>query len=266
MDILQKISNHKITEVDQRRKITPIEALEKSDYFGRASVSLSQHILRPDQTGVIAEFKKKSPSEGFINRNADVRLITRGYIDAGSSALSILTDAPFFGGSTEDLQLARTVNECPILRKDFIVDEYQIYEAKAIGADAILLIAEILSKIQIKSFTALAHQLNMEVLMEIHSEVQLEKFIDEIDVLGVNNRNLKNFEVSISHSVDMYDQLPANVVKISESGIHHVEEMIELAEVGYDGFLIGTQFMRTKDPVQACKALLENYRAQYQSK
>lgn len=262
MDILQKIKKHKEAEVAQRRSIYPLQLLKGSLYYDSAVVSLSHYIQRKDKSGVIAEYKKKSPSEGYINQYADVEEISIGYMQAGASALSILTDETFFGGSADDLKLARTFNYCPILRKDFIVDEYQIHEAKSIGADAILLIAEILTAEQIVQFTDVAHNLGLEVLMEIHSESELEKYTEGIDVLGVNNRNLKNFEVDIQHSVDMVDKLPSDVVKISESGIRDVADMLRLAEAGYEGFLIGTQFMKTSHPAQACRIMLEDFMTQ----
>lgn len=259
MDILQKIKKHKEDEVSQRRSMYPLQLLEESIYYDSSVVSLSQYIRRKDKSGVIAEFKKKSPSEGYINQYADVEEISIGYMQAGASALSILTDENFFGGSSDDLKLARTYNYCPILRKDFIVDEYQIHETKSIGADAILLIAEILSASQIKQYVTVAHQLGLEVLMEIHSEEELGKFTEGIDVIGVNNRNLKNFAVDIQHSIDMIEKLPTDVVKISESGIRDVSDMVRLAKAGYEGFLIGTQFMKTSHPAQACRIMLEDY-------
>lgn len=259
MDILQQIKEHKIKEVAQRKQHVPLISLKNRKYYNRPVISLSEYVRREDRTGVIAEFKKKSPSEGFINRDADAQAITTGYIEAGASGLSVLTDAHFFGGSDEDLDLARQANSSPVLRKDFTVDEYQIYEARAIGADAILLIAEILSGDEIKRFADTAHALGLEVLMEIHSKKELEKYADGIELIGVNNRNLKDFTVDIRHSMDIYPDLPSEAVKISESGIRSAEEMVMLAEAGFDGFLIGTQFMKTPDPVRACQLMLEEF-------
>lgn len=262
MDILQKIKDHKVSEVAQRRSDTPLDALKDSPHYSASTFSLTQALRTPGATGVISEFKKKSPSEGFINQNACVKEVTTGYIQAGASALSVLTDEHFFGGTSEDLQMARKHNRCPILRKDFIIDEYQIHETKSMGADVILLIAEILTADQVENFSALARSLGIEVLLEIHSEEQLDKYTPSVNVIGVNNRNLKNFKVDIQHSIDLFDRLPEDSVKISESGISQVSDMVRLADAGYEGFLIGTQFMKTADPVNACRTMLEEYKNQ----
>jgi len=259
MNILQKIRKHKEQEVAERKSLYPIKLLQKSLYYDSPVVSLSQYICREDKSGVIAEFKKKSPSEGFINQYADVEEISIGYMQSGASALSILTDEHFFGGSSADLKTARTYNYCPILRKDFIIDEYQIHETKSIGADALLLIAEILSGEEIERFTHLAHELELEVLMEIHNKAELKKIAEGIDVIGVNNRNLKDFTVDISHSEELFAKLPDDPVKISESGIRNEMDMIRLYNAGYEGFLIGTQFMKTPHPERACRLLIEAY-------
>lgn len=259
MDILEKIKKHKIGEVAQRKSLVSLEELKSRDLYDRTVFSMSEYVKDSNRTGVIAEFKKKSPSEGFINRDADVKRITSGYITAGASGLSVLTDESFFGGSDDDLFAARQANNSPVLRKDFIVDSYQIHEAKSIGADMILLIAEILTKDDILRFSDTAHELGMEVLLEIHSRVQLDKYVDGIEVIGVNNRNLKDFTVDIRHSIDLFNDLPHEAVKISESGIRNADEMVTLAEAGYDGFLIGTQFMKTPDPVSVCSRLLDEF-------
>lgn len=259
MDILQKIKEHKIKEVAQRRNQVSLEEIKARELYGRSVFSMSEFVKDKDRTGVIAEFKKKSPSEGFINRDADVKKITTGYISAGASGLSVLTDEEFFGGSDDDLTAAREANGSPVLRKDFTVDTYQIHEAKAMGADIILLIAEILTKEDVQRFSDAAHELGMEVLLEIHSKDQLEKYADGIELIGVNNRNLKDFSVDIRHSIDLFNDLPEEAVKISESGIRSADEMVTLAQAGFDGFLIGTQFMKTSDPVSACTRLLEEF-------
>jgi indole-3-glycerol phosphate synthase len=197
MDILQTIAAHKQKEVQERKELYPVKLLEKSIYFSSSCVSLKKYLLRDDLPGIIAEFKRKSPSKGFINKYADVERTTIGYMQAGASALSVLTDIDYFGGRSEDLTTARKFNFCPVLRKDFILDEYQVIEARSIGADAILLIAAILEKKQIASLSKLAHELGMEVILEIHCEEELEKVIPEIQIVGVNNRNLKTMEISL---------------------------------------------------------------------
>ena len=259
MDILQKISKQKEKEVKERKSLYPVKLLQKSLHYNSPVVSLSKYIRRDDKSGVIAEFKKKSPSEGFINEHADVKEITTGYVQSGASALSILTDEVFFGGTSEDLNKARTYNDCPILRKDFIIDEYQIHETKSMGADAMLLIAELLTAKQIEEFTRIAHEIGLEVLMEIHDGEELSKYAEGIDVLGVNNRNLRDFTVDIRHSMHLFPHLPEDPVKISESGIRDENDMIQLYKAGFEGFLIGTQFMRTDHPGEACRLLIEAF-------
>jgi len=262
MNILDKIVEYKKGEVAKRKGAFPIVELEKSQSFDRATYSMSSFIRREDKSGIIAEFKRKSPSKPSINLDASVVDVTTGYIDAGASALSVLTDENFFGGSSDDLIAARANNECPILRKDFIIDEYQIIEAKSIGADAILLIAEILSPEEVITFTRVAQSLGMEVLMEVHSLIQLDKYEGNINLIGVNNRNLETFTTSIETSQNLYPQLPNEVTKISESGIHNIDAIHSLKRIGYDGFLIGERFMTKVDPGLACKQFIQNIELQ----
>lgn len=252
-NILQEIKDFKITEVEQNKAISPIAKLEKSKYFESPTLSLQQYITRADKSGIIAEFKRKSPSKPNINLYANPEEVTIGYMQAGASALSVLTDSNYFGGSSKDLTTARDFNYCPILRKDFTVDEYQIYEAKSIGADAILLIAEILSPAEIKQFTKTAHELNLEVLLELHNEDQLNKYYSEIDLIGINNRDLKTFDVDFNRSAQLIHQLPSDKTKIAESGIQTIADIKLLKECGFDGFLIGELFMRNTKPALACK-------------
>lgn len=259
MDILDKITAEKKKEVALRKSLYPTALLEKTIYFKTPVVSFAHYITRPDKSGVVAEFKRKSPSEGYINQYASAEEISMGYMQAGASAISVLTDEVFFGGSSKDLETVRKFNYCPILRKDFVIDEYQLIEAKSIGADVVLLIAEILSKEAVQSLSQTAKDLGLEVLLEVHSADQLDKVGEAVNVVGVNNRNLKNFEVSIQTSLDLYDQIPADKVKISESGIQHADHMITLYQKGFDGFLIGTQFMKSADPVAACRLLIEDF-------
>ena len=257
MTILKEITNHKVKEVAERQALYPTKLLEQSIYFNRPSVSLKQYLVNPEGSGIIAEFKRYSPSKGDINANVLVEKTTMGYVEAGASALSVLTDEKFFKGHNVDLTEARKFNYCPILRKDFVVDEYQIVEAKSIGADAILLIAEYLDKNQIAQFSKFAKSLDLEVLMEIHSAEQLEKLNPNIDVVGVNNRNLKTFEVNIQNSIELFSAIPDDFVKISESGINSPESIIELKEVGFQGFLIGEYFMKSTDPANACRKFIK---------
>lgn len=261
MDILDKIVAHKKEEVKKKLSLYPVKLLEQSIYFNTPSVSFKKYLLREDKSGIIAEFKKKSPSQGFINPYAKVEKVSIGYMQAGASALSVLTDQDFFGGSNENLTEARKYNFCPILRKDFIIDEYQIIEAKAIGADVILLIAECLEKEQVKQFAKTAKNLGLEVLLEIHSGEQLNKINSDIDAVGVNNRNLKTFEVSIESSLHLINGIPDSVVKISESGLKKPESVVRLKEAGFQGFLIGTHFMQSDNPALACQQFINEVKA-----
>jgi len=252
MNILDKIIAHKKTEVAAAKVTQSIQSLEKNSYFSAPKISLKEYILRNDKSGIIAEFKRKSPSKGIINETATTEKVTTGYSNAGASALSVLTDAKFFGGTKEDVLAARQVNTIPILRKDFTIDEYQIIEAKAIGANAILLIAAVLTKTEIKRFTALAHSIGLEVLLEIHSNEELDKYIPEIRIVGINNRNLKTFEVDFENAIRLAKSLPSNTVKIAESGISNYKNIDYLRTHGFDGFLIGENFMKTENPGQTC--------------
>ena len=257
MNVLNEIIAHKRNEVLERAETHPIKFLEKSLYFQSECVSLKHYIQREDKSGIIAEFKRKSPSKGMINEFADVEKISIGYMQSGASALSVLTDQTFFGGSSKDLTIARKFNFCPILRKDFIVSEYQIIEAKSIGADAILLITAILTKQEIEKFTRVAHNLGLEVLLEIHTEEELEKYSPEIKLVGINNRNLKTFDVDFENSILLSQQLPTGTVKIAESGISNPENINHLKSHGFEGFLIGESFMKTAAPELECKKFIE---------
>ncbi len=257
MTILDKIIAHKKIEVERGKLKLPIATLEKSPLFNRNTFSLKSALQRTDHLGVIAEFKRKSPSKGLINGEANVEQVTMDYIKAGASGLSVLTDVDFFGGSNENLVRARRVNEHPILRKEFIIDEYQLLEAKALGADVILLIAECLEEKQVYDLAKSAKSLGLEVLMEIHSVDQLKKVNPYLDIVGVNNRNLKDFSVSIETSLGLFEQIPNDFVKISESGLSNAEAIVTLWQAGFQGFLIGEYFMKQPDPGLACKKLIE---------
>lgn len=257
MNILEKIIAHKRIEIAENRLNTPVQQLEKKSFFGRPVVSLSQSLLDPDSTGIIAEFKRQSPSRGVINANADVVEVTTAYAASGAAALSVLTDVDFFGGSNTDLEKAR-INSIPILRKDFIIDEYQILEARAIGADVILLIAACLTPKQVKQLAGFARSLGLEVLLEIHSEDELAHIGDECNVVGVNNRDLKYFTVDINRSLELSDKIPAGKVKISESGITDTDSIHKLRDAGFKGFLIGENFMREHDPAVAFASFVKN--------
>ncbi len=249
MTILDKIIAHKRLEVTRNKTRRPIQELQTMPFFSRPVISLVK-ALESGGTGIIAEFKRQSPSKGVINARADVVEVTRAYAENGAAALSVLTDKHFFGGSNEDLMQAR-VNPIPILRKDFIVDEYQVVEARAIGADVILLIAAALDPGEVKRLAAFARELQLEVLLEIHDASELGHICDECDVIGVNNRNLKTFTVNIQQSIDLLDSMPADRIRISESGITDTATIHRLKQAGFKGFLIGENFMKQEDPAIA---------------
>ena len=248
MNILDKITLDKRNEVALRKQLIPTSQLELSVLFGRQTVSLANN-LRNSRSGIIAEHKRRSPSKSVINNNLNVQDVAKGYQDAGVCGMSVLTDGKYFGGSLDDLLTARASCNLPLLRKEFIIDEYQMLEAKAYGADVILLIAAILSRDEIKQFSEFAKSLNLDVLLEVHNEEELHKSImPSLDMLGVNNRNLKTFEVSLETSKLLSTQIPNDFVKVSESGISSVEAIKELQPFGYQGFLIGENFMKTDNP------------------
>lgn len=247
MTILDKITADKIKEVILRKSIIPASQLEKSVLFTKQTKSLATAVIQG--TGIIAEYKRRSPSKSVINNSLSVQDVAQGYENAGVSGMSVLTDGKYFGGSLDDLIIARASTRFPLLRKEFIVDEYQIIEAKAYGADAILLIAATLSRKQIETFSKLAKSLGLDVLCESHNEEELQKSImSSVDLLGINNRNLKTFEVSLETSKELIKQIPDDFVKVSESGISSVEAIKELKPHGFQGFLIGENFMKTEDP------------------
>ena len=261
MTILDEILEHKRKEVAERKSLYPVKLLQQSIYFPTSCVSLKKYLLREDKSGIIAEIKRKSPSKGVINPHVSVERTSIGYMQAGASALSILTDKQFFGGSNDDLTTARKFNFCPILRKDFIIDEYQIIEAKSIGADAILLIAAALEPKKLKELCAFTHSLGLEVLMEVHDDVELTNNLEaDADLIGVNNRNLKTFELSVETSKRLSKLIPDSVVKVSESGIESPEEILNLKDYGFRGFLIGQTFMQNSRPERAAMDFIKELR------
>ena len=251
MTILETITHYKKREVASKKEAFPISMLEQATHFNRPIISLVKS-LKNYPIGIIAEHKRKSPSKSVINDKIPLNEIVKGYETGGASAISVLTDSHFFGGSLDDLLLARQTTLLPILRKEFIIDPYQVYEAKAYGADAILLIAACLSKQEIADFSAIANALELEVLVEIHNEEELDKALhNTVNSIGVNNRNLKTFEVSIDNSIKLSEKIPSEFLKISESGIHSPNQLKQLVTHGFEGFLIGEHFMKTDNPGKA---------------
>ena len=248
MSILNEIILNKKKEVELRKKLFPPSYWEKSPLFGRKTSSLTNK-LKNSCSGIIAEHKRRSPSRSNFNISLSVSEVAIGYEAAGVCGMSILTDLKYFGGSLEDLNAARAVCEFPLLRKEFIIDPYQVIEAKANGADVILLIAAILSRDKIKLLSETAKSLNLEVLLEVNNEKELEKSVmPSLDMLGVNNRDLKTFEVNLEKSKELASKIPNDFVKVSESGINKIESIQDLKSFGFQGFLIGESFMKSTNP------------------
>jgi indole-3-glycerol phosphate synthase len=262
MTILDKIIAFKKKEITKIKADVPLKKLVESPLFQRTPISLKKSLLEVNSTGIIAEFKRQSPSKGVINDKATIEDVTNGYLDANVAAQSILTDTSFFGGTMVDLIKARTINTTkPILRKDFIVDGFQIVEAKAIGADVILLIAACLTSEELKNYGNLATDIGLEVLYEVHTQEDLDKMNDlDNKIIGINNRNLNTFEVDLENSIKLSSQIPDSSIKISESGISDPKIIIGLKEYGFQGFLIGETFMNKENPGEACLEFISQIR------
>ncbi len=256
MDILEQIASAKREEVKFSKLKVPADKLERSGFFNRLMPSFRDALEKPGPS-VIGEFKRRSPSRGDINPSADIRNVAQGYQNAGTAAMSILTDEQFFGGNNSDLREAAGLIKIPLLRKDFIVDEYQVIESKSIGASAILLIASILEREEVEMFSKLAISLGMDVLFEIHDLDDMEKMSQYTDIIGVNNRNLKTFAVTMNNSENLLKHLPENSLKVAESGIQTYIDVRRLFDNGYDAFLIGETFMKASDPGFAAKKFID---------
>ena len=261
MSVLDKINTNTLKEVEERKAKVSVAELEASTYFGRETYSLKNSLLTSNNFGIISEVKMKSPSKGIINAKVTPQEVGEGYYKAGASAISVLTDFEYFGGKMEYLTAVRERVEIPVLRKDFILTEYQIIEAKSIGADVILLIAASLEPKRLEELAKFAHSLGLEVLMEVHNLEELEVSLNpHLDVVGVNNRNLKTMEVSVQTSLDLVDKIPSEFTKISESGLTDGATIRSLIDAGYKGFLIGETFMKTANPPAALAELITNIR------
>lgn len=260
MNILETIITEKEIEVSRQKALFPVAVLEQSDFFNRKTFSLKEFLLDETKTGIIAEFKRKSPSKGIINDRSDVVEVTKAYTTNGASCLSVLTDEIFFGGTASDLKSAR-VNNIPILRKDFIIDEYQIVEARAMGADVILLIAACLSPQRVLELAVFAKTLQLEVLLEIHNEDELQHICDAVEIVGINNRDLKTFTVDINRSIELGKKIPASKLKIAESGINNTDTICTFKNAGFHGFLIGENFMKEADPTIAFAEFVKQLKA-----
>ena len=261
MSILDRIVADKKIEVAQRKQLFPTTYWEASPLFDRPANALSER-LRASASGIIAEHKRRSPSKQNINSSLSVATVAKGYEKAGVCGMSVLTDGKYFGGSLDDLTLARAATDFPLLRKEFIIDEYQLIEAKAHGADVVLLIAAVLTRAEIQQLSTTGKSLGLDVLSEVHNLEELEKSIlPTIDMLGVNNRNLKTFEVSLDTSRTLAEKIPTEFVKVSESGISDVNAIKDLMTYGYQGFLVGENFMKTNDPGAAAQDFIQQLEA-----
>lgn len=258
MTILDTIVAQKRIEVEKKKLIHDVSFLKRQPAYSRNCFSLKSGLLDPEATGIIAEFKRKSPSKGWINASADPIAVTGSYQAAGASGISILTDESFFGGKNEDVINCRPHLDIPILRKEFIIDTYQVHESKSLGADLILLIAACLTREEVAQLAALAHDIGLEVLLELHDEDELGHVCNDVDLVGINNRSLKTFEVNIERSIRMAGRLPADKIKVAESGIDQPEQVRMFRENGYKGFLIGESFMKNADPGEALTAFVKN--------
>lgn len=255
-DILDQILANKRFELDIQQQALSFEALEDAACEPREFHSMRQS-LETSPSGIIAEFKRRSPSKGWIQPDGKADEIPAAYAEAGASALSILTDEKFFGGTLRDIRTARPLVQLPILRKDFVIDEYQLLQARVAGADAVLLIASCLEKETCRFLTARSHELGLEVLLEIHRESELEYITEEVDMVGINNRNLGTFVTDVQNSFTLASQLNERAssfarrpVLVSESGISSPTTVKELRKAGFRGFLIGENFMKTDAPGQ----------------
>lgn len=256
MDILSEIIANKRFEVDLQKQAISLEQLREGMDEAPAGRSMKQ-ALASSASGIIAEFKRRSPSKGWIKQEACPENIVPSYEAAGASALSILTDEHFFGGSLKDIRQARPLVNIPILRKDFIIDEYQLYQARLVGADAVLLIAAALEREKCSELAEKAHALGLEVLLEIHSAEELSYIDDKTDMIGINNRNLGTFFTDVENSFRLAGQLPKNAVLVSESGISRPEVVKRLRDAGFRGFLIGETFMKTPQPGEALRNFIK---------
>lgn len=260
MNILDKIIDCKRDEVRISKELVPVSILESSDFFKVEMPSFYNALAKPGPS-IIGEFKRKSPSKGIINDSSDIVQVVKGYKDAGISAISVLTDYEFFGGQKNDLEIVAEFIQTPLLRKDFIIDEYQVIESKSIGASAILLIASVLTKIEIKHLASMAHNLGLDILFEIHDKEDLEKIVPAINIVGINNRNLNNFEISMDNSLKLVECLPQNCIKVAESGLRSHNDVNQLFKTGFDAFLIGENFMRSDDPALTASQFMKDLRS-----
>ncbi|MGF2411272.1 MAG: indole-3-glycerol phosphate synthase TrpC [Ferruginibacter sp.] len=260
-NILEQVVEKRKTTVQQLKAILPMQAWQMMPLYNRKCISLKQNLLDEKGTGIIAEFKRASPSKGIINNDANVFDVVSGYELHGAAAASILTEPVYFKGTNDDIINIRESINIPILRKDFIFDEYQIAEAKAIGADVILLIAASLTPAEVKRLATFATGVGLEVLLEIHTEEELQHICDATEIVGINNRDLKTFTVDINRSIELGKKIPADKIKIAESGINNIDTICTFKNAGFKGFLIGENFMKAPNPTIAFAEFVQQLKA-----
>jgi len=262
MSILTEIVAAKRKEVERFKPLSSIARFEKEGFFWQfTNRSLKNSLLAAENRGIIAEFKRRSPSKGwFKSKEVEVESVVKEY-NRQAAGVSILTDEQYFGGDLDDLIQAKIITDVPVLRKDFIVDAWQIAESKAFGADVILLIAACLQKEQVKEFSSYAKSIGLEVLLEIHDERELDHICENVDIVGINNRNLNTFEVDIETSLKLINKIPPGFISISESGIDSVETIVTLRKAGFKGFLIGEKFMKAENPTIAFAEFINHLKA-----
>jgi len=260
MNILDLIAAAKKLEIRERKYRSPVRILEKSIFFNRNTLSLREELVKESSPAIIAEFKRKSPTRGIINYMSDLTEVCKGYIGAGASAVSILTDRDYFGGTLEDMLLVRQNINCAVLRKDFIIDEYQIIEARSYGADAILLITELLPSATLERLFRFAYSMGLDVMVEVHDKNNISKIPYDTKIIGINSRNLNSFDVNIDHLRKIIKLIPGNLVKVAESGIRSSDDCLKLYRNGFDAFLIGEHFMSSTDPGKICKDFIDEIR------
>ncbi len=255
--ILETIVAAKKKEIEPFKRKSPIERFEREGFFWEIrNRSLVDNLLFPGSNGIIAEFKRKSPSKGwFKTKELEVEPVVAAY-NKGAAGISVLTDSEFFGGDLDDLIQTKVLADIPVLRKDFIVDKWQIAESKALGADVILLIAACLTPREVKEFAGYAKSIGLESILEVHNEAELDHCCDEVSMIGVNNRDLKTFEVNIDTSIQLVKKIPVGKPAIAESGINTVDAIVTLRATGFRGFLIGENFMKEEQPGKAFEVFL----------
>ena len=261
MNVLDTIIEYKKSVVRNRKSEIKYSELEKRKLFSEESISLKQALMNKRETGIIAEFKRRSPSKGVINDKAEIVKVVKAYEVNGAAGISVLTDQEYFGGSDEDFLKARGTVDIPLLRKDFIIDEYQLVESKSIGADVVLLIAACLTPAETKKLAVAAKNLGMEILLELHDEKELDHVNDAVTLIGINNRNLKNFGVDTEQSIRLAEKIPADFIKIAESGINSVDMIQLFRKCGFNGFLIGEYFMKEADPGEAFRQFVSGLKS-----